>query len=136
LRDPRDVARSAIGMGWAGNVFHGLGSWIDTEDGWSVAIARNRPLVHEVRYEDLVAHPEATLTDLCAFLGLAFDPAMLAYDTQSTYGKPDARLTYQWKRKLTPRQVRQVEARLGPRLAAGGGGIHSKRLAATAHVLG
>jgi len=120
LRDPRDVARSAIGMGWAGNVFHGLSLWIATEDGWAVASARNRPLVHEIRYEDLVTHPEATLTDLCAFLGLAFDPAMLAYDKKSTYDKPDARLTYQWKRKLTPRELRQVEARLGPRLQAAG----------------
>ena len=41
---------------------------------------------------------------------------MLEYDKRSTYDRPDARLTYQWKRKLTPRQIRQVEARLGPRL--------------------
>ena len=63
-----------------------------------------------------MTHPEATLTDLCAFLGLSFYPAMLEYDMGSTYGRPDARLTYQWKRKLTPRQIRQVEARLRPRL--------------------
>jgi hypothetical protein len=45
---------------------------------------------------------------------------MLEYDKQSTYDKPDARLTYQWKGKLTRHQIRQVEARLGPRLQAAG----------------
>ena len=71
LRDPRDVARSAIGMGWAGNVFHGASPWIATEDGWEAATTSHQALAHEIRYEDLVAHPEATLTDLCAFLGLS-----------------------------------------------------------------
>src|SRR6056297_1404157 len=79
VRDPRGVGRSAIGMGWAGNLFHGVSLWITTEAGWADAMARHKPLVHEIRYEDLVTHPEATLTDLCAFLGLAFDPAMLTY---------------------------------------------------------
>lgn len=37
VRDPHHVARSAIGMGWAGNVFHGLGGWIGTEDEWGTA---------------------------------------------------------------------------------------------------
>jgi hypothetical protein len=33
---------------------------------------------HEVRYEDLVADPEASLRAMCGFLGEDFDPAMLA----------------------------------------------------------
>ena len=33
----------------------------------------------ELRYEDLIADPEAALRQVCEFSGLAFDPAMLAY---------------------------------------------------------
>jgi hypothetical protein len=33
----------------------------------------------EVRYEDLVASPQEQLTKVCAFLNIAFDPAMLTY---------------------------------------------------------
>jgi len=120
LRDPRDVARSAIGMGWAGNVFHGLTAWMETEDSWTDAIDGRQVAVFDVRYEDLVARPAETLTDLCAFLDLHFDPEMLEYDTRSTYGKPDTKLVFQWRHKLASREIRQIEARLGPRLRASG----------------
>jgi sulfotransferase family protein len=33
----------------------------------------------ELRYEDLVAEPEARLREVCGFLGLEFEPAMLEY---------------------------------------------------------
>lgn len=39
---------------------------------------RPAPLVH-VRYEELVADPEKHLREICAFLGVAFDPAMVQY---------------------------------------------------------
>ncbi|MFN8112068.1 MAG: sulfotransferase [Solirubrobacterales bacterium] len=42
--------------------------------------AEIRPgLYLEVRYEDLVADPEATLRSVCEFIGLEFDPVMLDY---------------------------------------------------------
>jgi len=34
--------------------------------------------VHRLHYEDLVSQPEATLTNLCAFLGIPFEPALLS----------------------------------------------------------
>jgi hypothetical protein len=34
---------------------------------------------HEVRYEELVADPEATVSSICAFAGIPFDAAMLEY---------------------------------------------------------
>lgn len=37
---------------------------------------------HELRYEDLVADPEATLRPLFEFLGEAWDPAVLRFDEQ------------------------------------------------------
>jgi hypothetical protein len=35
LRDPRDVARSTIAMGWAGNVWTGVERWLEAESTWS-----------------------------------------------------------------------------------------------------
>ncbi len=43
---------------------------------------RGHPNYYEVRYEDLVGVPEATLRKLCAFIGEPFDEAMLQYHEQ------------------------------------------------------
>ncbi|MEV4838157.1 sulfotransferase [Nonomuraea sp. NPDC049486] len=41
--------------------------------------ARTQVEGHTLRYEDLVAEPEGTLKDLCAFLGVSWEPGMLNY---------------------------------------------------------
>lgn len=41
--------------------------------------ARNGLAGHTVRYEDLTSDPEMTVRQLCSFLELAFEPAMLDY---------------------------------------------------------
>ena len=121
LRDPRDVARSAIGMGWAGNVYNGAKIWLETEEIWERCLPRLAPgQMHELRYEDLVKSPEAELTGICNFLGVAYDPAMLTYGENSTYEAPDPKLIEQWRRKQSPRELGLVEARLGPLLEARG----------------
>ena len=38
--------------------------------------------IMEVRYEDLVGEPEATLQEVCGFLGISWDPRMLEFSTQ------------------------------------------------------
>ena len=120
-RDPRDVAASSIPMGWAGNVYCGVDHWIKTEDEWSRIRGQLKPgQATEVRYEDLIATPEATLTRICDFAGLHYDAAMLEYDGTSSYSKPDVAKIRQWRDRLGPRDVALVEAKLGGRLAAGG----------------
>lgn len=119
-RDPRDVARSSIGMGWAGNVWHGASHWMATEDSWQAGSPglTHRPL--EVFYERLIAAPEAELSRICAYLDVPYDPEMLRYPERSSYAAPDPGLTSQWKRKLSPQEIGLIEARLGDRLAAHG----------------
>jgi glycosyltransferase involved in cell wall biosynthesis len=63
---------------------HWHGSWgIDRcIDEWSQDVSRSiecrgRPNHYFVRYEDLLADPAAVLRELCDFLGLAYDPAMM-----------------------------------------------------------
>jgi len=46
------------------------------------AAARTLRHYHEVRYEDLVLEPEATLRSVCAFIALDFEPTMLEYEAR------------------------------------------------------
>ena len=118
LRDPRDVARSCVAMGWAGHAAAGVETWLAAEERWdALRVKAPSEQTYELRYEDLVREPEATLSALCDFLGVAFDPQMLDPGPDSTYGPPDASLAEQWRRKAKPRDVRRMEARLGHRLA-------------------
>ena len=121
LRDGRDVARSVVNMGWEGNPYAAADRWIAAESTW----ARLRPLLREdlateVRYESLVANPTDTLTRLCGFLGLDYDPAMLQYAHGTTYEVPDPQFAEQWRRSMPVASLRRLEGRLGPRLTARG----------------
>lgn len=116
VRDPRDVARSCLGMGWAGNVWTGVEQWVEAERLWErvrADLPRHRRL--EIRYEDLVLDVRATLRRICAFIGIdggesAID-AMLDYPSRSIYRAPDRSLVEQWRRKLSTRQIQLVEER-------------------------
>ncbi|HEX6882197.1 MAG TPA: sulfotransferase [Planctomycetota bacterium] len=117
VRDGRDVARSCIGMGWAGNVWHGAERWIEAEQRWARLAARLEPAqVFELRYEDLIRAPERELARLCAFLGAEYDAGMLDYARDSSYERPDPSLIGQWRRKLAPVELALLEARIGPML--------------------
>lgn len=139
VRDPRDVARSCIPMGWAGNVWTGVGRWIEAERTWEAVRGRLDPSRWtEVSYENLLADPEGQLARLCDFLGEPYDPAMMSYAEASTYERPDPKLAYQWRRKLSPREIRLVESRVGPMLAGRGyepSGLPALRVGAAGRLL-
>lgn len=121
VRDGRDVARSTIGMGWAGNFFHGVEPWIDAERRWEALQARlpeGRYLT--VRYEDLILDARKVLDTVCAFIGVPFDRAMFDYAANSTYDAPDPKLVSQWRRKASPQEVRLAESRIRHLLEARG----------------
>ncbi|SIO59811.1 Sulfotransferase family protein [Rhodovulum sp. ES.010] len=119
LRDPRDVARSAVGMGWAGNSYVAVGGWIETETEWDRA-GFDADRVMTLKFEDLLADPEASLDRVARFHGMAYDPAMLDYPRTSTYGPPDPKTAQQWRRKARPREIGLIEARIGPMMTARG----------------
>lgn len=121
LRDPRDVARSSIGMGWAGHVYYGVDHWIDTERNWQQNAGRLAPDQSlNVTYEDLIRAPEENLRRIARFCGHDYHPDMLNYDNDSTYAKPDSSLVLQWKHKLPARDIALVETKIGPLLTASG----------------
>lgn len=117
LRDPRDVAKSSIGMGWAGNVYYGVNHWIASERDFERLAARvPAGRIHRMRNEELVRQPARELTRLCAFLGVSYDPAMLDYPSHTTYGAPDPTLVEQWRRELSHRELGLLEGKLGSML--------------------
>lgn len=112
VRDPRDVARSSIPMGWAGNTYNGVDHWINTESSWSRFAAQDHEApVLEITYEDLISDLGTTLGAVCEFLGVVYDPVMLDYHQSSTYAPPDISLLEQWRRKQSKREVELVECK-------------------------
>lgn len=113
VRDPRDVSKSVVGMGWAGNVWKAVELWRDAELEWE-RLRQSIPEYRrfEVRYEDLISSPKEVLTNICHFLGVAFDSSMLDYPLRSTYSSPDPALVNQWRQKLSEREIRLVESRV------------------------
>lgn len=121
LRDPRDVARSSIAMGWAGNSYYGVRHWIRTEQNWAEAHPHIPPQqVLTLRFENLMADLEGELHRVCGFLDVPFTPQLLEYHRNSTYAPPDPNIAEQWRRKARPREVALIEAACGEMLSACG----------------
>jgi hypothetical protein len=111
VRDGRDVAESTIPMGWSGNMYTGIGRWLEAEELWA-KMAEHLPADRHLTltYEALVTDPVAELTRICRFVGLAYDPAMLSYDESSTYSKPNTSSIAKWK-SLSRSKVAPAESR-------------------------
>lgn len=135
IRDGRDVALSLRPMWFApGRDMGTLARY------WSKMVqdtqqaGRHANSYLEVRYEELIANPVATLKRVCCFLKLDFDPAMLRYwehaavrleehkirfgihgnvvathderlgQHRLTLQPPQAERTFCWKREMTPEE--------------------------------
>jgi len=121
VRDGRDVAHSCVQRGWYGEVSTAAERWLTAESLWTEVVKtlpRERYL--EVKYEDLAADPVQVLTRICQWIGIPYHSAMLEYPTRSSYTYPRAEFAYQWKGKLTPREVQLLEARLADALVSRG----------------
>jgi hypothetical protein len=139
VRDGRDAARSFLEMpaglvteSWAhpGDVAGFACQW-RTEVRDAVALGRRigRRRYLELRYERLVADPEAALRAVSEFAGLEFDPAMLAYPGtldlaskphQARLAEPPTAGVRDWRAEMAPADVAAFEAIAGDTLAACG----------------
>lgn len=113
VRDPRDVARSVVQKGWAGNIYQAAEFWTKAERCWdALAPHLSAGQAIEVRYEDLVLQTESVLAAVCRFAGVDYSPRMLDYPADAPqYPPPDPGLVMQWKTKLAPHDVALVEVR-------------------------
>lgn len=119
LRDPRDAARSAVGMGWDGNSYYGVRHWLDTETNWNLAgIPHDQVLT--IRFEELMQDLKKGLTAICTFLELEFEAGMLEYHKNSTYGPPNPNMSQKWRVQATPREIARIEGRVGSLLQSRG----------------
>jgi hypothetical protein len=132
IRDCRDVASAYVSMrqrprltdGFPRRLAGGACQWrldVDNARRFGAALAPGRYL--ELRYEDLVANPEPRLREICAVLGLDFEPAMLDYHRHvdgsldpklhPNLVRPPTRGLRNWRKELKPETVERVEAIAG-----------------------
>ncbi|CAN5802666.1 sulfotransferase [soil metagenome] len=95
---------------------------------WSAAVRRHRQLAvafpqayRLLRFEELVAAPDATLTELCAFLGVLLEPRMLQQKVISKGARAgesgfDAGAADRWRDAIGQREERLIRALVGRRL--------------------
>lgn len=122
IRDGRAVAASILPLDWGPNSIMKAARW------WvrmvSFGLAAERTLgpewVMQVKYEDLVLEPEATMQAISQFLGIDFQPEMLhatgfnppSYTTRQhklVGNRPDPEVVNRWERKLSARQIEIFE---------------------------
>jgi hypothetical protein len=121
VRDPRDVARSWMEFGWAGNAWMAARTRRELERLWSDVARRIPPeRVFHLRFEDLVQDPPGRLKEICEFLGVAYDDEMLGYHKRSTYDPVDPNQVAKWRTALTGNEQRLVEGVLADQLDANG----------------
>ncbi|MGH2727705.1 MAG: sulfotransferase family protein [Actinomycetota bacterium] len=77
---------------------------------------------HEVRYEDLVAEPERLLREICSFIELPYDAAMLRYHERAdelvgkihhNLARPPTSGIRDWRKDMRPADVTLFEALAG-----------------------
>jgi hypothetical protein len=135
IRDPRDRFASSYAR-WTvrrGGVGAGTAEWLSSA---RLALRNERAFpanCRAVRYESLATDPEGTLAALCAFIGEAYDPAMLAMEGaptlrdggNSSYGRlePGTISTSsigRFTQVLSPRQIAYMQARCAAEMATFG----------------
>lgn len=103
VRDPRDVAASSRKSVFS--PFHPYLTaqlWVAQQRLGDEALQKLGPSqVHLLRYEDLLAEPEARIRALCAFLGEEFEPAQLAFN-RTEAAKKIAQLSESWANAGAP----------------------------------
>lgn len=128
IRDGRDVAISCVDSGvlHMERYYNGLRfAWLEAMK-WREAhrLASYAGQILEIRYEDLINKPEATVRSICAFLGEAFEEKMLGWQQhvdnmipqremhmhRRISGSIDRENVAVWKTRLTPFECFSMEA--------------------------
>jgi hypothetical protein len=125
LRDPRDVVLSCFQQRFTINAamaqfleLERTGAYYDQVMAlFELCRARLGLDLHQVRYEDVVAKLEGASRELCAFLGVAFEPAMLNYRATAlkrAIATPSARQVIEPLYNRSVERWRRYEVELGP----------------------
>ena len=130
-RDGRDVACSLSRVPWLRcDMYAGAAVWLRYYRDLQFWRARSDPYMTFVRYEDLVTQPQAVLTQLQAFLGLPPEEAVWHGQGDPVGAVPEREFPWKqpalgpisteyvgrWREVLSPREVADLQALLGPAL--------------------
>ncbi len=136
IRDGRDVCLSVLDWERAKRTVGRFSTWIEDPISttalwweWNVRLGREAGerllpgLYSEILYENLVSHPERACAELCAFLGLVSDDAMVRYHEGRTRTKsgidskhawlPPTPGLRDWRRELELADLERFEAVAG-----------------------
>jgi len=131
VRDGRDVALSYLGFDSGPTTVRDAARYWRYMAGVGRHFHKERPDVPyiEVRYEDLVLEPEAGIKEICRFLDIQYEPAMV--DFQAGHKRPTEKDSFghelvgrpvtagrvgRWRKEMTERDVVVFEALAGRRL--------------------
>lgn len=145
MRDPRDRYASVLAR-WKrrrGRVGAGTAMWLASEALARENQARFPQQYRVVRYETLAGEPEATLREICDFIGEPFAPEMLTMEgarkfrdegSNSSYGerKPGVISTSsigRYRQVLSARQIAFIQRRAGPAMQRHGYALEPLQLA-------
>ena len=97
VRDGRDACMSMLRAPWThNNLRRHAREWSYQTRLGHRRLRRHPGRILQVRFESLVQKPEAVLAEICAFLTIPYEPAMLDPDTPSSSVTPEWELS--WKR--------------------------------------
>lgn len=119
MRDPRDYVVS-MRNAWNQNAIRAAQRWKDSIRAMRSQMARRNLEIVEIRYEDLVSRPAATVSLVCDYLGISFEDSMLTLDKPSE-NIGDARGALgvvggnfgKWRQSLRPREIHGIESIAG-----------------------
>jgi hypothetical protein len=136
IRDGRDVCLSVRNWTKAESTAGRYATWIEdavttTALWWKRKVLLGREagsalgpnLYHEIRYEELVSEPARECANLCSFLDLPYDEAMLRFDEHREGVDPDLELAHpsfpitrglrDWRSQMPAEEVERFEAAAG-----------------------
>jgi hypothetical protein len=122
LRDGRDVALSTMKLPWGEKTSYACArNWAQcVESVRRFEVARPDARVLTVRYEDLLADPDAAFVQLSEFLCVEVDPATRAAFVQSALENPMRNNVSKWRQAMSIRDQRMYEAVAGDALTESG----------------
>lgn len=136
IRDPRDRYASVLAR-WEhrrGGVGAGTAMWLDSIH-WAQRNQQRFPDRYmAIRYETLVAHPEETVRQICAFIGEPYAPEMLAMQGAPEFSQDGGNSSYgsrkpgtistdsigKYRKVLSAYDIRFIQTRAREQMAAWG----------------
>lgn len=123
VRDGRAVARSVIPLDWGANEILSAADFWTSRTAYGLAAEASLPgKVHRVRYEDILAEPEAELRRICEAMDISFTGDMIENPSTDvpSYTQGQHRHVGQqvnkaqaeaWRQGLTPHEIELFESK-------------------------